>query len=267
MEFLAPFSGAILENMNLVVPVVAIFTRLSVFIFLLPGIGETVIPQRIRLIIALVITWLLVPLITPGIVLPELTVVSGLGLIAKEGFYGFVLAFAFRLMIFALQILGNIVSQALSISQVLGEGISTEPNTTISTLLMMTGTTMLVSMDLHVEAIGMFYKSFEIFPLGTFPVFENVAYWMLVKCMEVFSFSVMLALPFIILNFVYNLMLGFLNRAMPQLMVSFVGMPAITGAGLFLLAISTGSILVFWTQAYSGTFSGLADLSPVRPVP
>jgi len=40
-------------------------------------------------------------------------------------------------MVFGLQIVGNIVAQSLSLSQVLGEGIATEPNTTISTILML----------------------------------------------------------------------------------------------------------------------------------
>lgn len=267
MEFLTPYTNLILDNVNYVVPVIAIFTRLSVFIYLLPGIGETVISQRIRLLVALMITWLLVPLIIPNLNLPDLTVATGMVLIAKEAFYGFIFGFAFRLMIFALQILGNIVSQALSISQVLGEGIATEPNTTISTLLMMSGATLLVTMNLHVEAVGVFYRSYDTFPLGSFPNVENVAHWMVMKCMEVFSFGVTLAMPFIILNFVYNLMLGFLNRAMPQLMVSFVGMPAITGAGLFLLVISTGSILVFWAQSYADMFYGITEIPDPRPSP
>lgn len=261
MEFLTVFSDVILENIALLVPVIAIFTRLSLFIYLLPGIGETVIPQNVRLGAAFLITWVLVPILVPNINLPELTLTSGALLIIKEGFHGFVLGFAFRIMIFALQILGNIISQALSISQVLGEGIATEPNTTISTLLMMAGATLLVTMNLHVEAIGIFYRSYETFPLGSAPHMDNIAYWMAHKSMGVFAFAVTLALPFIILNFVYNLMLGFLNRAMPQLMVSFVGIPAITGAGLFLLVISTGSILLFWAQNYTNSFEGLFDIS------
>ena len=261
MDFLTNFSSVILENILLLVPVVAIFTRLSIFIYLLPGIGETVIPQRIRLGIAFLMTWILVPLILPGTSLPNMTLPTGFLLIVKEGFYGFVLGLAFRLMVFTLQILGNIISQALSISQVLGEGIATEPNTTISTLLMMAGTTLLVTMDLHVEAIGIFYRSYEVFPIGTSPKLDNIAYWMTQKAVGTISFAVTLALPFIILNFVYNLMLGFLNRAMPQLMVSFVGLPAITGAGLFLMVIATGSILVFWAQEYWTSFNGFQDLS------
>ncbi len=267
MDFLTPYTDVILSNFALVVPFMAVFARLSIFVYLLPGVGETVIPQRVRLSVALMLTLLLAPLLSPMMNFPNMTVTGGALLIAKEAFCGFVLGFAVRMLVFGLQILGNIVSQALSISQVLGEGIATEPNTTISTLLMMAGVTLLVTLNLHVEAVGVFYKSYETFPLGTMPNIDNTAYWMVQKAMEVFAFGVTLALPFIILNFVYNLMIGFLNRAMPQLMVSFVGMPAITGAGLFLLVISTGSILTFWVRSYYGSFDGLDVVAAagVRP--
>ena len=261
MDFLTPMSNVIIENLALLVPVMAIFTRMSAFIYLLPGIGETVISQKVRLGAAFLMTWILVPGLVPNLTLPDLTLVSGTLMIAKEGFHGLMLGFAFRIMVFVLQMLGNIVSQALSISQVLGEGIATEPNTTISTLLMMAGTTLLVTMNLHIEAIGIFYRSYEIFPLGSTPHMDNVAFWMTQKAMKMFAFSVTLALPFIILNFVYNMMLGFLNRAMPQLMVSFVGLPAITGAGMFLLVIASGSILLFWAQDYAWNFNGIYEIS------
>lgn len=267
MDFLNPYSDVILANYGLIVPIMAVFVRMSVFIYLLPGIGETVVPQRVRLSAALLLTLMMMPLLTPTVEIPDMTIASGTALMAKEGFYGFILGFSFRLMVFCLQILGNIMSQALSISQVLGEGIATEPNTTISTLLMMVGVTLLVTLDLHVEAVGVFYRSYETFPLGTMPNADNVAYWMTNKSMDVFAFGVTLALPFIILNFVYNLMLGFLNRAMPQLMVSFVGMPAITGAGLFLLVVSTGTILTHWLRVYTTTFNGYEALTHASVLP
>lgn len=262
MEFLTVMSDLILANLGYIIPVMGIFTRLSVFLFLVPGIGETAIPQRVRLTAAFLITWMLVPLILPSVTITNPTVTEGFLLIAKEAFYGFIFGFSFRLMIFALQILGNIVSQAMSISQVLGEGIATEPNTTISSLLMIAGATLLVTMNLHVEAIGVFYRSYETFPLGSVPDLDNVAHMMTYKSMEIFTLGVTLALPFIIINFVYNLMLGFLNRAMPQLLVSFVGMPAITGAGLFLLSIAAVNMLVFWAKIYADMSMDLPLLPP-----
>lgn len=254
----------VLANLGWLVPIVAIFTRMSVFIYLLPGLGETVIPQRIRLAAAFLMTWMIVPLLAPTLNTIEPNLIQIVFIIAKEGFYGFLLGFSFRIMIFTLQILGNVVSQALSISQVLGEGIATEPNTTISTLFIMAGITLLVTLDLHVEALRVFYRSYEAFPLGATPDFDSIAYLITHKAMGAFSFAIALALPFVILNFVYNLMIGFLNKAMPQLMVSFVGMPAITGAGLFLMVIATGSILGFWTHSYADGFDGIFQSSLIR---
>ena len=44
-----------------------------------------------------------------------------------------------------------------------------------------------------------------------------------------------LAAPFVLVSVLYNLTLGVINRAMPQLMVVFVGAPVITGLGLAVL--------------------------------
>lgn len=47
----------------------------------------------------------------------------------------------------------------------------------------------------------------------------------------------------------YNLALGAINRAMPQLIVSFVGAPALTLGGLALLALCTPFLLAAWQEA------------------
>lgn len=254
VEFLTDYSDLIIANAAYVVPIVAIFTRLSIFIFMLPGLGEVGIPVRVRLSLGFLLTWMVAPLLVPGIDTSNITISGTAILISKEALHGFFLGFAFRAMMFGLQITGSIISQSMSLSQIFGEGITTEPNTTLSTLFMLSGTTLALTMDLHLMAIGVFVGSFQTFPLGQSFDADMSAYWAAEKFSGVFSFSLALALPFMLLNFVYNLILGFLNRAMPQLMVSFVGMPAITGAGLFLLVLSAGGILLIWAQTYFRSF-------------
>ena len=134
--------------------------------------------------------------------------------------------------------------------------MTSEPNTSVSTILIMTGITLLVTMDFHIRAFGMLVETFETFPLGSAPDTGKAAYYVAKKSMSVFSFAVALALPFLLLSFVYNLMLGFLNKAMPQLMVSFVGMPFITGAGIVLLALSTSGLLLVWLKEFSASMAG-----------
>ena len=262
MEALGEIGGLVEQNLNYLIPAMGVFVRLGALLYLLPAIGETVVSIRIRLACALALAVLIMPVLSQDFGGTVYSVSGAFGLIIMEVIYGLVLGFGFRLMVYTLQILGNVVSQALSISQVLGEGIATEPNTTISTLLMMAGVTLLVTMGGHIEAVGILIMSFEMFPIGAAPNLDGMAYWLNQKASDAFSMGITLALPFIILNFVYNAILGFLNRAMPQLMVSFVGMPAITGAGLFLLAISVGTILTTWSTLYFNSFAGFSDVMP-----
>ena len=262
MEALAEIGGLVEQNLNYLVPAAGVFIRLGAMFYLLPGVGETVVSARIRLTCALALAVLIMPILSEGFGQESYNVSAAFALIFIEAIYGLLLGFGFRLMVYTLQILGNVVSQALSISQVLGEGIATEPNTTVSTLLMMAGVTVLVTLGVHIEAVGILIMSFEMFPIGTAPNLDGMAYWLNHKSADAFAVGITLALPFIILNFVYNAILGFLNRAMPQLMVSFVGMPAITGAGLFLLMISAGAILTTWSRLYFDSFSSFSSVMP-----
>ena len=246
-ELIFPFT-------NYLLLVGVIFVRVSILAFLMPGLGETTVPVQIRLVVALAITWLLLPFLMTSLPPIEPNATQLLGLMVIEAVYGFVLGFSLRAMIFVLQIAGTIIAQAMSLSQIFGNLLTEESNPTVSTLLIMAGTTLALTMDFHVEVIALLVKSFEIFPVGGGVNLDDLAYWATQKAAGVFEFALSLALPFIILNFLYNVMLGVVNRAMPQLMVSFVGLPAITGAGLVLLAISVGIILTVWISGFNDVF-------------
>ncbi len=65
---------------------------------------------------------------------------------------------------------------------------------------------------------------------------------------DAFGLAVSLAAPFAVASFAYNLALGAINRAMPQLMVAFVGAPAITAGALLLLWIAAPDMLFHWAD-------------------
>ena len=54
---------------------------------------------------------------------------------------------------------------------------------------------------------------------------------------------------------IYNVAIGVINRAMPQLMVAFVGAPAITAGGLILLVLTTPYLLSVWLEALNSHLS------------
>ena len=71
--------------------------------------------------------------------------------------------------------------------------------------------------------------------------------WGTARVAQAFALGFSLAAPFVIAAFAYNLALGAINRAMPQLMVAFVGAPAITAGGLLILMLAAPVILHFWS--------------------
>jgi flagellar biosynthetic protein FliR len=60
----------------------------------------------------------------------------------------------------------------------------------------------------------------------------------------------------------YNIALGVINRAMPALMVSFVGAPALAGGGLALIAVICPIILMVWLQNLHGFLAQPFGIAP-----
>ena len=58
-----------------------------------------------------------------------------------------------------------------------------------------------------------------------------------------------------IAGLIYNVALGAINRAMPQLMVSMIGAPAQTLGGLALLMIALPTGLMVWNDAFDAFLS------------
>ena len=237
-----------------VVPLMALFTRLSLLIFLLPAIGTRIIPVQVRVSVALAVTLILFPLVGDRLVVPEANL---LALLMGEAFVGFYLGFSLRVMIFVLSLVGAIVAQSLSLSQIFGAGISEDSNTTISTILTMAAATIFLTLGLHISALELLVQSYDIFVPGSVFMDNSLGFAAekaVEACARGFALAFSMAAPFLLLNLAYNMLLGVLNRAMPQLMVTFVGMPAITLTGLFLLTAAAGATLVLWRDATLAIF-------------
>ena len=113
-------------------------------------------------------------------------------------------------------------------------------------LSVLAGLALAAMTGLHVRAAELLIFSYDLFPPGMLPEGRDLALWGVGRVSHAFALSFSLAAPFVIASVIYNLALGVINRAMPQLMVAFVGAPMMIGAGILLLAISIMGMLVIW---------------------
>ena len=222
-----------------------VFCRISGVMTLLPAFGEQTIPARVRLAAAVAFS-----LVVWSMLAPELARADAarplLAMIVIEITIGLMLGLAIRLMVIALQLAGSIAAQSTALSQIFGAGVTPDPMPAIGNLLTMAGLTLAVASGLHVKAAIAMARSYEILPMGLPVPAADVAAWGTARVAQAFALGFSLAAPFVIGAFAYNLALGAINRAMPQLMVAFIGAPAITAGGLLLLMLAAPVILHFW---------------------
>ncbi|MEM7526510.1 MAG: flagellar biosynthetic protein FliR [Pseudomonadota bacterium] len=223
-----------------------LFARIVAALFYLPGIGERAVPMRIRLGLALLLAWLLAPLLAglaDGLTLSPVTLI--LVLIA-EAAAGLVIGLAFRFLIWALQIAGTIASQSITISHIFGNAIAGEAEPSLASLLAMAGIALALLMGLHIDAVGAIAGLYGALPFGLGIAGGEAAEWSTARAGEAFALGLGLAVPFVLAGFAYNLTLGALSRAMPQLLVALVGVPLLVGLGLGTLWYALPELFARW---------------------
>lgn len=234
------------------------FIRIGAMVALMPGLGDPAVPQRIKLALVVAFTLVVTPLLVERIgtaATPSFLAVAG------EAAAGLMLGVGMRMFILALQTAAAMIAQATTLSQ-LFSGAAPEPQPAIGNLLVMAGIALAMAAGLHVRAAELLLLSYDLLPAGAPISAASAADWGLAAVGQAFAQAFSLAAPFIIAALIYNLALGAINRAMPALMVSMVGAPALSLGALALMAVAAPVVLAAWLDAFS---SHLAEPFAVAP--
>ena len=223
-----------------------VFMRMAALVSLLPAFGEQSVPMRIKLAVTFAFVMVVAPAV-PVIAMPQ-NFDGSVWLVLTEIGAGLLIGLGVRLFILALQTAGSIAAQSTSLSQILGGAVA-DPLPALGYTLIIAGLALAVMMGLHVKAAMLVILSYEMLPMGQLPDGSVVSQWGLAQVRNAFELAFTLAAPFLIVSVLYNLALGAINKAMPQLMVAFVGAPVITFAGLFILFLAGPLILTVWLAA------------------
>jgi flagellar biosynthetic protein FliR len=226
-----------------------LFLRIGALVALMPGFGDQAVPVRVKLALVMAFTLALTPLLAErlGTAGPP----PGLAALGGEALAGLILGIGLRLFLLALQTAAVIIAQASTLAQLFA-GATPEPLPAVGNLLLIAGIALALTAGLHLRAAELVILSYDILPAGGLPSARDAADWNLGLVRRTFALAFSLAAPFVIASMIYNLALGAINRAMPQLMVSMVGAPALTLGALALLAITAPALLAVWLQAFSG---------------
>ncbi len=231
-----------------------VFLRVGAAMALLPAFGERSVPARVRLMLAIGFTVVVLPAAGTQIQ-PMVAALARPGtMVITEAIAGLAIGGVIRLFFLVLQIAGSMAAQATSLAQIFG-GQNADPQPAMGHVLFIGGLALAVMLGLHVRFAEILILSYDVWPAGQLPGGEMLSAWGLAQVARVFGLAFTLAAPFLVASLVYNVALGVINRAMPQLMVAFVGAPAITVGGLVLLFLTAPLLLGVWQTALTAVLN------------
>jgi flagellar biosynthetic protein FliR len=239
-----------------------VFARIGAMVMLLPGFGETNIPTRIKLSIALLLTLIILPLHRTAYQVDMSSLTPLLVLMLHEIVVGVVLGATARVTLSALQVAGSVIAQQLGLGFVTAiDPTQGQQGLLIGNFLTILGLTLLFATDSHHLVIAALSESYRIFSPGEVFPSGDVAALATRAFAAAFKIGLQLSAPFLVFGLVFNIGLGILARLMPQMQVYFVGVPLSILAGFLILGLVITALMGAFLDYFVGV---MQQLTPVK---
>jgi flagellar biosynthesis protein FliR len=238
-----------------------VFARVGAMVMLMPGFGESNIPVRIKLGIALLLTLIILPLHRAAYQI-DLTSMSSLGvLMVHEIVIGIVLGATARVTLSALSVAGSVIAQQLGLGFVTSvDPTQGQQGLLIGNFLTLLGVTLLFATDSHHLVIAALNESYRIFSPGELMSSGDVAALATRAFAAAFKIGMQLSAPFLVFGLVFNIGLGVLARLMPAMQVYFVGVPLSIMIGFLIFAFVLTGMMATYLNYFIGVMHELTPL-------
>jgi flagellar biosynthetic protein FliR len=237
-----------------------IFARIGAVLLMLPGVGESYVPPRIRLSLALVVSLALWPVVAGA--LPGLPATLGgmAGWIIREVIVGLAIGALLRMFLTALATAGEVVAlqTTLAFAQT-ANPTQASPGSTISAFLMILGVTLIFATNTHHLFIAGLVGSYELIAPARPLVTGDFAALAVRTLADAFTLGVQLAAPVLVFAIIFNLASGLVGRVMPAFQVYFAAAPLSIILGLSVFALSLGvlgTVFIDRYRALASVFAG-----------
>ncbi|RME34582.1 MAG: flagellar biosynthetic protein FliR [Gammaproteobacteria bacterium] len=222
--------------------------RVAGLVMTAPVFGTRSVPIRVRVVMVLALTLLIVPLIPPP---PAVSPLSGQALLItfSQVMIGMAMGLAVRLVFMVFELAGQVVAQTMG----LGFATFVDPENgqqvpVISQFYTILAVLTFLGLNGHLLLIQALARSFEILPVGG-PGLGREGLWeLLVWGGWLFGNAVLIALPVIVSLLIINLSFGIMTRAAPQMNIFAVGFPIMIMLGVVVILLTLPSLQPHFTR-------------------
>jgi flagellar biosynthetic protein FliR len=234
------------------------FVRIGACLMVAPIFGAQFVPARARLLLAVAVTALVLPLLPPTPVRP--LSIEGLVITIHQVLIGaatgFVLMVAFDALAMGGQLLANGMGLgfAFNVDPLRGTGTAV-----LGQFYMVLVTLTFLALDGHVALVATLVEGFQRLPVGAAP--EARTWWTVAEWgTQLFAGALRVALPGMTALLVANLAFGVVSRAAPTLNLFAVGFPAMILFGLVIVLFGLPAVQAGFVESIDAAFALLGRL-------
>jgi flagellar biosynthetic protein FliR len=199
---------------------------------MLPFFGSKNFPMQFKIGLAVALALVLTPVVhfeIKNIALPLV--------VLRETALGIMLGAAVRVIFFAVDMAGQIISHAMGLSIATVFNPEMGQSTEVARLYGIIAMLLMLSIDAHHELITVLVQSYEWLPVGQVDV-SNLIIKAVNAGSKIFIVALKISAPVMVGMLIVNILIGFLYKAAPQINVFFVSFPIFIGIGFLIMIIS-----------------------------
>ncbi|MEY6431919.1 flagellar biosynthetic protein FliR [Thioalkalicoccus limnaeus] len=231
------------------------FFRVAAMLLATPIVGGRTLPARVRLVLALALTWAVLPLVGPVPPIDPLSVPGALVVLNQiliGAAMGLILQVAFAVLMVSGQMIGTSMGLGFAAVADPQNGVQVPA---IGHFYYLLGVLVFFAVDGHLILIRILAESFVTLPVGAQGLAPDVFIALALWGGLMFSEAMRLALPVVSVILLTNLALGVATRAAPQLNVFAHGFALMLLLGFSAMLMTLGNLSPLFSAVLHRAFS------------
>jgi flagellar biosynthesis protein FliR len=235
------------------------FARIGACLMVAPVFGARFVPARTRIILAVALTALVVPLIPA----PAIAPFSPQGFVAvfQQLLIGVAFGFALQVVFDALALAGQLLANSMGLSFAFNvDPLRGSSTPALGQLYVILATLTFLALGGHLALIEMLVASLYTLPVGVTGLGQEGLWALILWGGTLFSGAISIALPGVTALLIVNLAFGVVSRAAPSLNLFAVGFPVSLVVGLLVVLAGIAPLQTSFIELLGKGFAFLRSL-------
>ena len=217
------------------------FVRIGACLMVAPIFGARFVPTRSRVILALGLTALVIPLLPAPAVAPFSA--QGFVVVAQQLLIGVAMGFALQVIFDSVGLAGQLLANSMGLSFAFNvDPLRGSSTAALGQLYIILATLTFLALGGHLALIEVLVNGFTTLPVGTTGLGREGLWMMVLWGGQLFSGAISIALPGVTALLIVNLAFGVVSRAAPTLNLFAVGFPISLVVGLLVVLAGIGPL-------------------------